>query len=192
MCRGYFFECSLITSSVLMLCIISRVCLSGMEAISLLFWGTSWITSKVTQHLKRRVIAEVQLIHVKGPVELSLLLRSLSVWPLDLNWRFDTSIICQVSVSREFQREVAVLGSKVPFRHFYVKWVHAAFLVLIYCYLYLFKWAPIHARSFGCAPHQILRVHLCYFGKLRKKNCYSIICPLKGLNFNWLHVLHFR
>lgn len=118
MCQGYFLWCSSTTVSVLMLCIISCVCLSGMEAISLLLLKTSWIMSKVVQYWRGWVITQIHLTYVGGPVELLLLLRRLNVWALDLNGRFYRSLICQVSVSREFPFELAVLGSKVAFRHF--------------------------------------------------------------------------
>lgn len=109
MCQDY--QCSLATS-LCMLCIISYVCFSGMETISWLVLESSWITGKVMRYLKGWVITEIHLTCIQGPVELPLLLRRLGVWPWDLNGRFYRSIICQMSVSREFQLELACLGPK--------------------------------------------------------------------------------
>lgn len=62
---------------------------------------------KVMRYLKGWVLTEIRLTCVEGPVELPLLLRRLSVCPWDLNGRFYGSIICQMSVSREVQLELA-------------------------------------------------------------------------------------
>lgn len=111
-------QCSL-TTSLLMLCVISYVCFSGMEAISWSVLESSRIMGKVMQCPKAWVKTEINLACVEGLVEVSLLLRRVSVWPWDLNGKFYTSIICQMSVSREFQSELAFLGPK---------WCSAAFL----------------------------------------------------------------
>lgn len=87
MCQGCFFQCSSPTVSVLILCIISCVCLSGMEAISLLLLKTSWIMSKVVQYWKGWVITQIHLIHVKRTSRTSIVAQKVKCSSTGLKWK---------------------------------------------------------------------------------------------------------
>lgn len=150
-----------------MLCVISYVCFSGMEAICWLVLESSWIMGKVMQYLKEWMIGEIHLACVEGPVELPLLLRRLSVWPWDINGRFSRTIICQMSCEQGIPIRACIFGTKGVFRRFSVKWVKVVLFMLIHCYFCLFKWASVQV-NFGSAPHKMLYIHLCCFGNPRK------------------------